>query len=204
MRRTAFVALVLAAMSASSFAAEPYAFDPSHTRIAYSIDHMGLSEMHGAFSKFEGELQLDVTDLAKSSVSVSIDVASIDTGVVKLDEHLRTPDFFDVAKYPTITFKSTKVESAGGNAFKVIGDLTLHGVTKSVTLNTTMRSVPSHPFLKVPAAGFLATTEIKRADFGITTYPGALGDVVKIRIDTEAAQNLPKPTQAAAKTEEKK
>ncbi|MDZ4812592.1 MAG: YceI family protein, partial [Pseudomonadota bacterium] len=85
MRLTTLAALALAAMSAPAFAAEPYAFDPSHTSISYTIDHMGLSEMHGVFRKFDGELQLDVKDLANSSVSVSIDASSIDTGVVKLD-----------------------------------------------------------------------------------------------------------------------
>jgi polyisoprenoid-binding protein YceI len=198
MRHTLFAALSLVALASPGFAAEPYAFDPSHTSISYSIDHMGLSEMHGVFRKFDGELQLDVKDLAKSSVSVTIDVASIDTGVDKLDEHLRTPDFFDVGKFPQIAFKSTKVEPTGANSFKLTGDLTLHGVTKSVTLNASMRTVDSHPFRKVPAAGFLATGEIKRSEFGITTYPGALGEVVKIRIDTETAQNLPAPAPAAA------
>jgi polyisoprenoid-binding protein YceI len=201
MRLTPLALLALTALSAPIFAAEPYAFDPSHTRIGYSIDHMGLSEMHGAFAKFEGELMLDVKDLSKSSVSVSIDAASIDTGVVKLDEHLRTPDFFDAAKFPKITFKSTKVESTGTNMFKVMGDLTMHGVTKSVTLDASMRTLAAHPFMKVPAAGFRVTADIKRSDFGITTYPGALGEVVKIRIDTETMQNLPKP---AEKAEEKK
>ncbi len=201
MRHTLFAALSLVAVASPSFAAEPYAFDPSHTSISYTIDHMGLSEMHGVFRKFEGELQLDVKDVSKSSVSVKIDTSSIDTGVDKLDEHLSTPDFFDAGKFPEITFKSTNVEATGANTFKLTGDLTLHGVTKSVTLDASMRTIAAHPFRKVPAAGFRATGEIKRSEFGITTYPGALGEVVKIRIDAETVQNLPAP---AAKVEEKK
>lgn len=203
MRHTLFAVLSLVPLVSPSFAAEPYAFDPSHTSIGYSIDHMGLSEMHGVFRKFEGDLQLDAKDLSKSTVSVTIDVASIDTGIDKLDEHLRAADFFDVGKFPQMTFKSTKVEPTGSNTFKLIGDLTLHGVTKSVTLNASMRTVDSHPFRKVPAAGFLATGEIQRSEFGITTYPGALGEVVKIRIDTETVQNLPAPA-AEAEAEAKK
>lgn len=203
MRCTVLAVLATLAMSSSAFAAEPYAFDPAHTSISYSIDHMGLSEMHGVFRKFDGDLQLDTQDVSKSSVAVTIDVASIDTGVVKLDEHLRTPDFFDVGKFPQMSFKSTKVEPTGANTFKLTGDLTLHGVTKSVTLSASMRTVASHPFMKVPAAGFVATGEIKRSEFGITTYPGALGEVVKIRIDTEAAQKAPAPA-AQAKAEAKK
>jgi polyisoprenoid-binding protein YceI len=185
------LAALLLAISTSAIA-EPYKFDPSHTRIGYSIDHMGLSEMHGAFRKFEGTLDLDVADITKSSVSVSIDAASIDTGVAALDDHLRKPDFFDVQQYPKIHFKSTKVVSTGADTFKVTGDLEIHGVTRSVTLDAKIRTIASHPFMKVPAAGFVATTELKRADFGITTYPDALGATVKIRIDTEALQNLPK------------
>lgn len=203
MRTTVLAVIAALALSSSAFAAEPYAFDPAHTSISYSIDHMGLSEMHGVFRKFDGDLQLDTQDIAKSSVSVTIDVASIDTGVVKLDEHLRTPDFFDVGKFPSMTFKSTKVESTGTNTFKLTGDLTLHGVTKSVTLNGSMRTVASHPFMKVPAAGFVATGELKRSEFGITTYPGALGEVVKIRIDTEAAQKAAAPAPAEAKADKK-
>jgi len=201
MQRLLIAAISALLLSAPVYAAE-YAFDPSHTSISYSIDHMGLSEMHGVFRKFDGSLQLDTQDLAKSSVSVKIDANSIDTGVAKLDEHLRTPDFFNVAEFPQIIFTSTKVEPTGTNTFKLSGDLTLHGVTKPVTLNASMRTVAQHPFLKVPAAGFVATGEIKRSEFGITTYPGALGEVVKIRIDTEAAEKAPapadKPAEAAA------
>ena len=181
----------LAALSLLAFggaaAAVPYTFDSNHTRIAYAIDHMGLSVMQGRFARFEGSLDLNVDDLATSKVSVSIDVASIDSGVPKLDEHLQSPDFFDVAKFPKIEFVSSKVEGSG-NHFTVTGDLTVHGVTRPVTLAVDMRKVDSHPMRKVPAAGFVARTEIKRADFGIAIYPGMLGDTVQIRIDTEATQ----------------
>lgn len=168
-------------------APEPYAFDPNHTRIAYAIDHMGLSVMQGRFARFDGTLALDLDDLAASKVSVRIDVASIDSGVAKLDEHLQSPEFFDVAQFPRMQFESTKVEGSGGQ-FKVTGNLTLHGITKPVTLDVSMRTVAAHPMRKVPAAGFVARAEIKRADFGIAIYPGMLGDTVQIRIDTEAVQ----------------
>ncbi|MGE3972664.1 MAG: YceI family protein [Porticoccaceae bacterium] len=167
-------------------APEAYVFDADHTRIAYAIDHMGLSLMQGRFARFDGSLALDVKDLPASRVSVSIDVSSIDSGVPKLDEHLQSADFFDVAQFPRMQFESTKVEGSG-DQFKVTGNLTLHGITKPVTLDVSMRTVASHPMRKVPAAGFVARTEIKRADFGIAIYPGMLGDTVKIRIDTEAA-----------------
>ncbi len=195
MKLVTLVPLALVALSAPAFSAEPYAFDAAHTSISYSIDHMSLSEMHGVFRKFDGKLLLDTTDLGKSSVSVKIDAASIDTGVDKLDAHLRTPDFFDVDKYPEISFTSTAVEATGANSFKLTGDLTLHGVTKSITLDASMRTIASHPFRKVPAAGFRATGTLNRSDFGITTYPGAVGETVKIRIDTETMQSLPAATE---------
>lgn len=198
MRRPILLALSLLLGSVGSVAAEPYAFDANHTRIAYSIDHMGLSQMHGAFRKFTGEFQLDVKDLAASSVKLNIDMASIDTGVVKLDEHLRTADFFDVAKYPEMQFVSTEVKPIDAGHFSVIGDLTLHGVSHPVTLDVHMRTLDMHPMRKVPAAGFVAKAVIYRADFGIKIYPGMLGDTVAIRIDTEAYQNLPKPAVEAA------
>lgn len=182
------LAMSVLGLASSLVLAEPYVFDASHTRIGYSVDHMGLSEMHGAFRKFEGSLQFDAKDLAASSVDVSIDVASIDTGIAKLDEHLRAADFFDVAQFAKMHFKSSKVEPTGASTFKLHGDLTLHGVTKPVVLDVSMRTLDSHPMLKVPAAGFLATTKINRSDFGITTYPGAIGEQVTIRIDTETRQ----------------
>lgn len=180
-------------------APEPYVFDASHTRIAYAIDHMGLSLMQGRFARFEGTLALDPNDLAASKVSVDIDVGSIDSGVPKLDEHLQSPDFFDVANYPRMHFESTKVEGSG-DRFEVTGNLTLHGVTRPVTLDVSMRTVASHPMRKVPAAGFVARTEIQRADFGIAIYPGMLGDTVKIRIDTEAAARGQKTEDGRQKT----
>jgi len=198
MRRTILFALPLLFVGVGSLAAEPYAFDTNHTRIAYSIDHMGLSQMHGAFRQFTGELQLDVKDLAASSVKIHIDVASIDTGVEKLDEHLRTADFFEVAKYPEMQFVSTAVKPIDTGHFSVVGDLTLHGVTHPVTLDVRMRTLDMHPMRKVPAAGFVAKAVIYRADFGIKIYPGMLGDTVAIRIDSEAYQNLPKPAAEAA------
>ncbi len=191
---------VLAFSGMAAAAPEPYAFDPSHTRIAYAIDHMGLSVMQGRFARFDGTLALDVNDLPASKVSVSIDMNSIDSGVPKLDEHLQSPDFFDVAKFPTMQFESTKVEGSG-NQFKVTGNLTLHGVTKPVTLDVSMRTVAVHPMRKVPAAGFVARAEIKRADFGIAIYPGMLGDTVQIRIDTEAAARGQKTEDGGQKTQ---
>ncbi|MGE3104358.1 MAG: YceI family protein [Lysobacterales bacterium] len=199
-----FKLLVVAMLTFSGLASAapvPYEFDASHTRIAYAIDHMGLSVMQGRFARFEGSLLLDVNDLPASKVSVSIDVSSIDSGVPKLDEHLQAPDFFDVAQFPRIQFESTKVEGSG-NQFKVTGDLTLHGVTKPVTLDVSMRTVDSHPMRKVPAAGFVARTEIKRADFGIAIYPGMLGDTVQIRIDTEAAARGQKTEDRGQRTED--
>jgi polyisoprenoid-binding protein YceI len=181
----------LAFASAPLAAADRYEFDKSHTSILYFIEHMGLSEMQGEFLAFDGELMIDDADLSKSSVNVSIDAASVDMDHDKLNEHLKAKDFFDVANQPKLTFRSTKVDVAGENALSVTGDLTLLGVTKPVTLAVTLRKLDSHPFAKRPAIGFHAEGAIKRSDFGMNYGIPNVGDIVKIRIDTETIQAAP-------------
>lgn len=185
--------LVAAAMFAATplAAADRYDFDKAHTSILYFVEHMGLSEMQGEFHAFDGELLIDPADLAKSSVRVSIDVASVDMDVDKLNEHLKAKDFFDAANQPKLSFTSTKVEIKGENALAVTGDLTLLGVTKPVTLAVTLRKVDAHPFTKRPAIGIHAEGTIKRSDFGMTYGIPNIGDTVKIRIDSETIQAAP-------------
>ncbi len=191
--------LIAAAVFASAplAAADRYDFDKAHTSILYFVEHMGLSEMQGEFRAFDGELLIDNADISKSSVNVSIDAASIDMDVDKLNEHLKTKDFFDAANQPKLTFKSSKVEAKGDNGLTVTGDLTLLGVTKPVTLDVTMKKVASHPFAKRPAIGFHAEGTIKRSDFGMNYGIPNIGDVVKIRIDSETIQAAPAAAEAA-------
>lgn len=191
--------LISAALCASAplAAADRYEFDKSHTSILYFVEHMGLSEMQGEFRAFDGELLIDSADITKSSVNVSIDAASVDMDHDKLNEHLRAKDFFDALNQPKLTFKSTQVEATAENAMSVTGDLTLLGVTKPVTLAVTMRKLDSHPFAKRPAVGFHAEGVLKRSDFGMNYGIPNVGDVVKIRIDSEAIQAAPAAAEAA-------
>lgn len=185
MFRKLALAAALAAASFTAAAADKYEFDGGHTNVIFSWNHFGLSNPSARFAKVEGELLLDTADLSKSSVSVTLPIDSLQTDVPKFDEHLRSADFFDLAKFPTATFKSTKVEKAGDNKLKVSGDLTIHGVTKPAVLDVTVNKIGEHPMSKKPAAGFDASITIKRSDFGIDKYVPNVSDEVKIRITTE-------------------
>ena len=183
------LALILVLVSGSA-TASVWKIDPEHSNIMFQVRHLGLAEVKGIFRKFEGTVNLE-DNSAKSSVKVTIDAASIDTGVEKRDEHLRTADFFDVAKYPTITFVSKKVTPAGKGKLKVIGDLTMHGITKEVVLQVTGPSKE----LKDPKGnirrGLAATTTINRPDFGLTYNSVlengvlAIGNRVTINVEAE-------------------
>lgn len=170
-----------------------YAIDPAHSQVDFGIKHMGISTVHGRFAIKEGTIELDAQNVAQSAVMATIDVTSVDTGVGQRDAHLRSPDFFDTAKYPTATFKSTRVTQAG-EGFDVVGDLTLHGVTKPVTLHMEPPSKEQIGMEKVVHRGFTATTTIHRQDFGLTwngtlkSGDQMLGDDVKMEFDVEAAK----------------
>ena len=187
-------ALALVFAGAPAFAADTYKLDPGHTSVVFEYTHMGFSHPTGKFMDAVGTVTLDDANPANSSVEVSFDISGINTGVPKLDEHLKSPDFFDAAKYPTATFKSTKVEvlpsadpSAKPTQAKVTGDLTIHGVTRPVTLNVTLNAEAPHPMMKVKAAGFTATTTIMRSDFGMDKYVPMVSDQIDLSIEAEAA-----------------
>ena len=183
----AALAAFLLAAGASPALADPYVIDASHTHVGFKVSHLGFSETYGTFNNVAGTIDLDQDNPEKSSVDVDIKTASIDTNHEKRDEHLRGPDFFDVGKYPDITFKSTKVERTGDKTAKVTGDLTMHGVTKPVTLDVTLLAAGPYPMDKsVTAAGFNATATLKRSDFGMTAYVPMISDEVVITISTEA------------------
>lgn len=187
LKRLVLVSL-LSLSAFAAFAAGPYAIDGSHTQVQFTYSHFGFSNITGRFDKVEGDFQFDAADPSQSSIAVSIPVSSLSTGVEKLDAHLLTADFFDAEKFPTATFKSTAVEAAGEGKLKVAGDLTIHGVTKPVVLDVTINKIGEHPMAKVPAAGFDATTTIKRSEFGVGGYVPAVGDEVTLRITMETRQ----------------
>jgi len=176
------------ALTATSAKAEPvnYDFDKAHSSIEFYINHLGFSNFQGEFQGFDGTLVFDEANPENSMVEVSVDVASVDTDVEALDTHLKSADFFDVAKFPAMTFKSKSIKVTGENTGEITGDFTLMGITKELTLNTTLNKSGEHPIMKKQFVGFSATGTLKRSDFGITTYLPALGDEVTIRIETEA------------------
>jgi polyisoprenoid-binding protein YceI len=182
------VALALSAGIAGAQVKE-YKIESAHSEADFAIKHLGISTVHGAMHGVTGTLKFDGANVTKSSVEATIDVNTVNTGEPKRDEHLKTPDFFDTAKFPTMTFKSTKVTKSG-EGFEVIGDLTLHGVTKSVVLKLEPPTKEMTGMDKKPHRGFTATTTINRKDFGVTggMASAAVGDDVKIEIDIDAVQ----------------
>jgi polyisoprenoid-binding protein YceI len=172
-------------LSVPGWAAESYTIDPRHTHPSYEINHFGWSTQRGRFDNVTGTITLDRA--AKTgSVDVSIDVSSISTGVGKLDEHLKSEDFFNVAKYPTITFKASKIAFNADAPASVPGEITILGVTKPTTLTVTHFSCGVHPMLKKEVCGAEASASIQRSEFGMTKYLPALGDDVKLVINVEA------------------
>lgn len=177
----------LLATAAATVQASPvtYKLDPGHTMVLFSWNHFGYSNPTANLGLGQGTLVFDQQDPAKSSVDVTLPLSNLDTHVPALDEHLKQADFFDAAKYPTVTFKSTSVVPVDGNHFKVTGNLTVHGVTKPVTLDATLNKIGLHPMLKVQAIGFDATTTLKRSDFGMGAYVPMVSDEIQVRITTE-------------------
>jgi polyisoprenoid-binding protein YceI len=189
MRKTFLTAALftLAAFAGSAFAAPvTYKLDPGHTMVLVSWNHFGYSNPSANFGDADGMLVYDAANVSASSVQVTLPLSGLNTFSDKLNEHLRSPDFFDAAKFPTATFKSTKVEAAGKDKLKVTGNLTVKDITKPVVLNVTLNKAADHPMMKVPAIGFDATTTLKRTDFGVGNYAPMVSDEVQLRITTEA------------------
>lgn len=166
--------------------------DPNHTAAQFSVKHMGISTVRGTFNKTAGVV-VDSPDLSKASVDVTIDASSVDTRVEMRDKDLRSDNFFDVAKYPNITFKSKKVESAGTGKLKVTGDLTIHGVTKEVVLDVEGPSAPFKDPRGTTHRGLSGTTSISRAEYGMTADAGMVGDQIAIQLDAELVDKAPGP-----------
>lgn len=201
LKRPAMLKLALAAALASASAAAlaapvTYTMDPKHTDVLASWSHFGFSNPIAHFGQVDGSIVYDADNVGQSSVNVTIPLAGLDANVEAFNEHLRSPDFFDAGQFPTITFRSSKVEAAGDTKLRVFGDLTVHGVTKAVVLDTTINKIGDHPTAKRAAAGFDATTTIKRSDFGVGKYAPNVSDEVIIRITTEAL--VPKAAAASA------
>jgi polyisoprenoid-binding protein YceI len=193
-RAVSVTALAAALSLPAAAATSTWQIDPNHSAAQFAVRHLAISTVRGAFTKVSGTVQLDDKDISKSSVDVTIDAASVDTRVPNRDKDLRSDHFFDVEKYPTLTFKSTKVEQLEPGKLKVTGDLTLHGVTKPVVLEVEGPTAAVKDPWGNQRAAVNATTKINRQDFGMKWNPtmdgGGLvvGNDVAITIDVEMVQ----------------
>lgn len=197
--------ILAAALTLSSFAfASTWEIDTAHAAANFSVKHMMVSTVKGNLGDVTGKIELDDKDLTKSTIEASIDVKGLNTKQVKRDEHLRSADFFDVEKFPAITFKSTKIQKEKGTKVKVTGDLTMHGVTKSVVLDGELSAEAANPWTGAKTRGFSGSAKLNRKDFGLVwnkpLEAGGLlvGDEVKVEIEAEFAAPAPKKEEAAA------
>jgi polyisoprenoid-binding protein YceI len=170
--------------------AAPWEFDPEHTGVHFKVRHLMVSSVRGDFGSVSGKIVYDEADVTKSTADISIDAASINTRIAKRDEHLRSPDFLDVAKYPAITFRSKRVENAGDGRLKMTGDLAIRGVTKEVVLTIEGPTPPIKDPWGNYRVGGQATTKIHRKEFGlvwnkVVEAGVVVGDEVEITIDVE-------------------
>jgi len=185
-----FLSAAIALMVGAPVAAQTsqWQLDPAHSSAQFAVRHMGISNVRGTFTKLSGSARYDPADSKNDSVEVTIEAASVDSRVEMRDNDLRSDHFFDVQKYPTITFRSTKVESAGADKLKITGDLTIRGITKPVTLDVDGPSKPVKDGQGRLHMGVSATATVNRTDFGMTGYQGIVGNEVTLTIDAELVQ----------------
>jgi polyisoprenoid-binding protein YceI len=161
--------------------------DNAHSKLAFTVTHLGISDVSGLFKNFDVKVTASKEDFSDAVFELSADAASVNTEVEMRDNHLKSADFFDAAKYPKLTFKSTSIKPAGKDLYKLTGDLSLHGITKQVTMDLLYRGTVENPMSKKPTSGFQVTGTIRRSDFGIgEKFPAAMiSDEVRIKADGE-------------------
>ncbi len=188
MRRTLASLSVTAALlaGASTGEAADYTIDPTHSHILFTIDHLGFARMVGLFSEFSGNISFDANNVSASKVNVSIKTESLQTQFAPRDMDLKGADWFNVTEFPEMTFVGTEFVKKDDHTGTLTGNLTLHGLTKPVTLNVVVNKVGQNPLDKIDSAGFSARGTFKRSDFGMKTYLGAIGDDVELTIEIEA------------------
>jgi len=199
--------LLTAALAFSSLAfASTWEIDTSHASANFNVKHLGVTNVNGQLGPVTGKVEVDDKDVTKTKVDASIDVTGVDTRFAKRDAHLKSDDFFNVEKFPTATFKSTKIEKVSDTKLKVTGDLTMHGITKSVTLDTELSPEVKNPFSGANTRALSATGVINRQDFGLAWKSAAVetvkvvGDEVRLTIEAEISKKdaAPAKTTAAA------
>jgi len=180
-----------------------WGIDLAHSSVGFTVRHLVVSKVRGKFTRWSGTIRMDEHDLARTEVDVTIETASVDTGVEQRDNHLRSPDFFDVANHPAMTFRSTRVEKTADGALRLFGNLTLHGVTKPVVLDVEYAGSQKDPWGGL-RAGFSARTSLDRREFGLTynqvleTGGVVVGEKVEVDIEIEAVKQVPAAAGAAA------
>ena len=178
---------LLGAASVAQAAPVTYTLDPHHTMVLFSWSHFGFSHPTAELGLGQGTLVFDPQHPEQAKVDVTLPMSGLDTHVPALDEHLAKPDFFDAAKYPLVTYKSTRVESLGKDHFRITGDLTVHGVTRPVVLDATLNRIGKHPMGGKQTIGFDATGTLKRSDFGVSAYVPNVSDEIQLHITTEGS-----------------
>lgn len=169
-------------ISPQAVEAGTYGVEPQHTRVQFSVAHMGFTDWYGDFTGVSGSLTIDPARIAAAKVDIAIPTASVSTTNAKLDGELKSADWFDAATYPTIRFVSTKVVRTGDRTARINGELTFHGVTKPVVLDAMFNGAGPNPMSKAFTVGFNATVAIRRSDFGVKTYVPVVGDATTLRI----------------------
>lgn len=182
-----FSLLIVATFSTGLFAQTTWTADPMHSKLTFSVTHLGISDVFGLFQKFQVNATTNKADFSDAVFQLSVEVNSVNTEVDMRDKHLKSADFFDVEKYPSMTFNSTSIKKVGKNKYKLSGDLSFHGITKPVTMDLWYRGTVENPTSKKSIAGFQLTGTIKRSDFNIgPKFPSPiLSDEVQIKADGE-------------------
>lgn len=190
MKKAIFLLAAFAGLTAFTTFNGVWKNDAAHSQLSFTVTHLGLAEVTGTFNEFDVTIKSAKPDFSDASFELTAKAASLDTRVEARNNHLKSADFFDVEKFPTLSFKSTGIKSSGKNAYKLTGNLTMHGITKPVTLDLLYTGTITNPMSKKPTAGFQLTGVIKRSEFQIGNgFPAPMiSDEVKLKADGEFAQ----------------
>jgi polyisoprenoid-binding protein YceI len=185
MKKT-YILLVTLFIAGSSFA-QSWSLDKAHSKLGFGVTHLLISEVDGSFKNFDSKITSTKDDFSDAVIELTAEVGTIDTDNDNRDKHLKSPDFFDAEKFPSITFKSSSLKKIEGKKYKLMGDLTMHGVTKPVELDVTLNGTTVHPYNKKTIAGFKITGTIKRSDFGVGggTPSAVVSDEVTLNANAE-------------------
>jgi polyisoprenoid-binding protein YceI len=191
MKKIALILAAIVTLTAFTTVLPTWHNDDPHSQLGFTVSHLGINDVSGTFNDFDVTLQSSKPDFSDAVIELSAKTASIDTRVEARNNHLKSADFFDVEKYPTMNFKSTAVKPTGKNKYKLTGDLTLHGITKPVTMDLLYKGTVENPMSKKQTAGFQVTGTIKRSDFNVgPKFPAPMiSNEVKIKADGEFTQN---------------